>query len=83
MRCVKLASETDANLVNERRAERVSVSKRDNLIPKIEGHLSSEPDLACRECGPSPRQTVIVVLARIEEPFAEEPTFLAPLVINL
>src|SRR6266446_5265860 len=83
MRCVKLAGEIEASLVNERRAERVSVSKGDNLIPKIEGHLSSQPDSACRECGPSPRHTVIGVLARIEEPFAEESTFLTQLMINL
>src|SRR2546426_3001213 len=79
---VKLAAKATTEFVDQCWAEGVGVPETKNLICEIQRILSTPTDIDMREGRSSPGHSVVVVLARLKEPFNEIFTLVTRLVIN-
>jgi hypothetical protein len=78
----ELAAEANAKVIDELRVESIGMTQRNNLTANIEIIGRSKANAVLRERRPSPRHSIIAVLARTVQPLSKILTF-ASLMVNL
>ena len=82
MRIHVLAAEAGPELINQSRAEHISVSQSNDLAREIDVILGSKSYAILRERWPRPGDAVVPILTRVEEPLGEVLALVAPLMID-